>query len=455
MFNNIKNILNNEEISIQNKIKKLKYFRNYPPLQLNKKKLNKYYESINSLIVELENPIYDFFDKKLFNRIPTQKTIFKQLSKGNYEEIFMNEFKSNNLPLLTRGIKTCIGLGFSIDDINYMAHLTPFNYSNINDRLIKEIEDVLSENKLKIKKIYILFDVIQYKATLVFEMLNRLGLINKVILVTIIEPRKYEHYDILAGIDNNIPICSYNPAEEVSRSLLKVTSENNGDGKYINQDLKLKLNALFLNNGTLIPKQFENKTVKEIKNRRKIITSREGKYSLFRVTNENNGNGKYIHEKPLLKGFYLNNGTHIPKQFENKHVKEIKNRRKIITSREGKYSLFRVTNENNGNGKYIHEDSWKVGLNGFFYLNNGTFIPKELKNKPVKEIKNRRKIITSPNGKYSLFRVTNENNENGKYRHENSWKAWSNGFFYLNNGTFIPKELKNKPVKEIKQLLKK
>ena len=96
MFKNIKEIINNEELSNKNKINKLKYFRNYPPLQL-KENLNKYYENINSLIFELKDTIYEKKFKSNNNSLSNLKLNSNTLSNFKLKIILKEEKNKYNV----------------------------------------------------------------------------------------------------------------------------------------------------------------------------------------------------------------------------------------------------------------------------------------------------------------------------------------------------------------------
>jgi len=122
------------------------------------------------------NNILDYINRQV--SIPILKNI------DNYTYVGMSDMKESPGPLATDSLFTCMGVGTHIDGINYLAHLSPNQFSDSNNSLLEEWKQLLTTNKHKIENIYIYMNQKITKETQpFFKMINKLGLIDKIFFV--------------------------------------------------------------------------------------------------------------------------------------------------------------------------------------------------------------------------------------------------------------------------------
>ena len=71
------------------------------------------------------NNILDYINRKV------RKPILKNID--NYTYVGMSDMKESPDPLATDSLFTCMGVGTHIDGRNYLAHLSPIQFSDSNN----------------------------------------------------------------------------------------------------------------------------------------------------------------------------------------------------------------------------------------------------------------------------------------------------------------------------------
>jgi len=172
-------------------------------------------------------------------KTPTDIDVYRvlknsQISYENYDVVNNVFYTESEKILVDNGFATCIGMCATVDNKNYMSHLYPHVYTDINDPTIKSWIELIKDKK--ITKLIIFgpdnYNLITFSDKLQ-KLLQPLDIINLYVL------KNYDPYDntIFIGIDKNELIIFKNELHfHISRGILKVDFS-----KFIKPDLLSKL----------------------------------------------------------------------------------------------------------------------------------------------------------------------------------------------------------------------
>ncbi len=116
---------------------------------------------------------------------------YKEVSK--YKNVGMGGLNESNIPIITNGILTCMGIGFTKDNKNYFSHASPIDTTD--EWFINQWKYVIQKNNPETIYLYRLYYELDENAMPFFKMLENIDMLDRITIVGLDEFKSGQYTD--------------------------------------------------------------------------------------------------------------------------------------------------------------------------------------------------------------------------------------------------------------------